>query len=286
MGAYWFRHQKKGSYSDLTICGEKYVRDRIGKHRYMEMVTEGFQVTPGYIMMDINSPLETADSPIETASNYIKRGCTLLVVKHLVTSICHYREMYNHFLKRLESLPIPYMVAPVIPVHLLIPEMVRYFSRKGAPFLCVELECAEDLSSITWEWIVQAQSHRRIPLTIFVKDGENTSINYADLWSALCEQYGMIRLTDVQEDEWLTYQNLKDSGIYPNRGDFVYGAQADYNLYWEPKDSTFDEQGKFRYHNAVPDVTVISGRVVQVNQTLVDNHSKQHVRINVHKHFV
>ncbi|TGB04538.1 hypothetical protein [Halobacillus salinus] len=286
MGAYWFLDQDANRRPEFTVHGSKFSRDRVGGVRYVEMITEGFTITPGFIMLDTKEPLEQASSPNETAENYIKRGCTLLVVKHLVTSIRHYREKYDHFLKTLESLPVPFMVTPVIPAHLLNPEMVRYFSRKGSPFLCVEVQCPEDLDSLKWEWIVQAQSHRRIPLTIFVKDGENTSVNYTDLWSQRCEQYGMIRLTDVQEDEWLTFQNLKDSGIYPNRGAFVYGGQADYNLFRKGGGSTFDEQDKFRYHNAVPDVTVIGGRIVQVQQQVIDHRSKQHVRVNVHKHFV
>ncbi|MCA0970355.1 hypothetical protein LCM20_07120 [Halobacillus litoralis] len=286
MGAYWFIHQKEGTRSETTVYGNKYVRDRIGKMHYIQMDTSGFSVTPGHVMMDVNDPLEESAHPVQTSESYIKKGCTLLVVKHLVSSIRHYRELYDQLLKKLEPIPVPYMVTPVVPAHLLRPELVRYFSRKGAPFLCVEVKGPEELRSVTWEWIVQAQSHKRIPLTIIVKDGENTSVDYTDLWDALSRQYGIIRLTDIQEDEWLTSQNLRDSGIYPNRGDFIYGGCADYNLYRQEEGSTFDEEDDFRYHNAVPDVTVVSGKVVQVNQTLIDYTPQSHVKVNVHKHFV
>ena len=289
MGAYWFRKsfQEKTDHDlDVTVFDDRFVRDRIGTGRYVELETKGFVATPGHVMTDIHTPLQETDAIQDTAVKYIKRGCTLLVVKHLVSSLRHYREVYDQFTEKLNGLPLNYMVSPVVPSKILRPEMIRYFSRKGCPFLCIEVESEKDLYEISWEWMVQAQSHKRMPLTIFVKDRENTSFNYQELWSSVCKQYGIINLTDLQEDEWLTFQNLKDSGIYPKRGCFAAGGQADYNLYWVGEGSTFDEDTKFRYHDAVPNVTVMDGRVLQVNQTMVDQRPGSHVKVNIHKHFV
>ncbi|MBH0229580.1 hypothetical protein [Halobacillus yeomjeoni] len=288
MGAYWFKVEKDSQelFEEWTVYGQKFVRDRVGQEHYMYMDLSTFDVTPGLVFMDINHPLEGSPHPHQTAEEYIKRGCTLLLIQHLVSSIRHYREVYDSLLKKLEGLPLDYMIIPTVPAKIVRPEMVRYFARKGCPFLCIEVNNVTDFAHVSWEWLAQAQGHKRIPLTIFVKDSENTNENYPELWSSLCNRYDIIRLTDLQDDEVVSGQNLKDSGIFPHKGSFITGGQADYNLSLKQKVPLFDEQAKFRYHDAVPNVTVMNGKVKQVNQKVVDREPGSHLTVKVHKHFV
>ncbi|KHE67336.1 hypothetical protein [Halobacillus sp. BBL2006] len=285
MGAYWFR-DTEGIKREVSVCGEKFVRDRVGDALYRFMDTTGFYVTPGHIMIDSKDPLEDADSLILKSEEYIKRGCTLLLIQHLVTSIRHYRELYDFFLEKLRGISVDYMILPVIEAKVVQPEMVRFFSRRGCPFLCIVVKSEAELVEVKWEWLVQAQSHKRIPLTLIVKDQKNTSNNYLEMWSSLCKQYGIIGLTDLQDDEMVTAQNLKDSGIFPRKGGFLPGGQADYNLYSVDETLTFDEQGNFRYHNSVPKVTVMNGSIKQVNQNVMDHEPGSHIKVKIHKHFV
>lgn len=290
MGAYWFQGYVENEagvhFTELTVCEDKFVRDRVGKFPYKSMVVDDFAVAPGHVMVDCHEPIAHSAAPEVTSEEYIKRGCTLLLIQHLVTSLRHYRAHYDHFLARLARLPLDYMVLPVIPAKLIRPEMVRFFARKGCPFLCVEVHSLEEMSEVCWEWVVQAQSYKRVPLTLFVKDRGNTSNNYSEMWSSLCEQYGIIKLTDMQDDEVLTVQNMKDSGIYPRKGSIIPGGQADYNLYRITGIPTFDDPANFRYHNAVPNITVINGEVKQVDQKMVDCKPGNHIKVKIHKHFV
>ncbi|CDQ19506.1 hypothetical protein SAMN05192559_104267 [Halobacillus karajensis] len=290
MGAYWFQgyvESDTGPYfSECTVNKDKFVRDRIGKESYKYMVLDGFSISPGHVMLDRIHPIASSPSVKDTGNDYIKRGCTLLLTQHLVTSLRHYRAHYEYFLTLCKELPLDYMIVPVVPAKLLRPEMVRFFARKGSPFLCIEVGSRKEFDEVCWEWLAQAQSFKRMPLTLFVKDTENTSNNYSEMWSSLCEQYGIIKLTDVQDDEILSLQNLKDSGIYPIKGSIVPGGQADYNLYRMSKGPTFEEQEDFRYHNAVPNVTVMNGQVKQVDQKISDQKPGSHIKVKIHKHFV
>ncbi|WP_226579321.1 hypothetical protein [Halobacillus litoralis] len=290
MGAYWFQglieDDSESGFREFTVLKDKFVRDRIGRESYKYMALDGFRVTAGHVMMDRKEPLASSSTRMKTAENYIKRGCTLLLIQHLVTSLRHFRAHYDHFLNNLQWMPLDYMIIPVIPGKWVRPEMIRFFARKGSPFLCIEVQSKEELSGICWEWIVQAQAYKRMPLTLFVKDSGNTSNNYSEMWSSLSEQYGMIKLTDVQDDEVLSSQNLRDSGIYPGKGGMVPGGQADYNLYRIDQDRKFAEQGDFIYHSAVPNVTVMNGQVKQVNQKLIDRKPGSHRKVKIHKHFV
>ncbi|SFF61775.1 hypothetical protein SAMN05216353_103125 [Halobacillus alkaliphilus] len=290
MGAYSFsayvEKEGGGEVEERLVYGEKFVRNHSGSKPYVHMNTDGFFVTPGYVMLDNFEPISFSSTPEETAGNYIKRGCSLLLIQHLVTSIRHYRQLYDEFLNKLSGIPVNYMVVPVINAKLIKAEMVRFFARKGCPFLCIEVDLINDLKNVSWEWLVQAQAYKRIPLTIRVKDSENTSNNYSELWSSLSKQYGIIKLSELQDDEIVSFQNLKDSGIFPSRGRFTSGGQADYNLFWKIQHSLIDEQEKFIYHNPVPNVTIMNGQVKQVNQTLVDRKPGTHIQVKLHKHFV
>lgn len=290
MGAYWFRTNMEGvektALHELTVTQNHFTQNRTGAIPYLQMNTEGFVVTPGQVMMDVVEPLENAPSLKTTAETYIKRGCTLLIIQHLVNSLCHFRKHYDTFLTELCGLPVDYMIAPIIPAPIVRPEMIRFFSRRGCPFLCIQVEKKEELSSIKWEWIVQAQSYKRMPVTLIVKDSENTYDNYSELWSSICEQYGIIKLSDLQDDNILSLQNIKDSGIFPQRGAFQTGGFADYNLYLRCEGAIFDEQQNIRYHDSVPNVTVSRGLVKQVNQTIIDESAGSHVKVGIHKHFV
>ncbi|MGP4075316.1 hypothetical protein [Halobacillus sp. K22] len=290
MGAYWFsayvEKEGGGERGEWLVCGEKFVRNRAGTKPYVRMNTDGFIAMPGYVMLDILEPISFSSTPEDTAENYIKRGCSLLLIQHLVTSLRDYRHHYDEFLNKISGIPVNYMVVPVINAKLVKAEMVRFFARKGCPFLCIDVDSTQDLKDVSWDWLVQAQAHKRIPLTIRVKDSENTSNNYSEIWSLLSMQYGIIKLSELQDDEIVSFQNLKDSGIFPNRGSFTSGGQADYNLFRKAQRSKFDEQEKFIYHNPVPSVTIVNGQVKQVNQTLVDRKPGTHIQVRLHKHFV
>ncbi|RWZ60274.1 hypothetical protein EQV77_02990 [Halobacillus fulvus] len=286
MGVYWFRTNTGGAPQEITVRDSSFATKVADPFKMMEMNVDDFVVEPGYVMMDVHERIETSSCIITSVEAYIKRGCTLLLVQHLVTSLCWYREQYEQFLERIQSPGLEYMIIPVVPVHLLKPEVVRFFSRKGCPFLCVKVSNADDLFAVKWEWIVQAQGYKRIPFTMIVKDLENTSNNYAELWSKVCDQYGIIKLTDLQDDEILSFQNLKDSGIFPKQGGIISGGSADYNLFYTGRGRGVDDEPHFLYHDSVPDVTISKGRILQVNQIVSKDVKGTHRKVSFHKHFV
>ncbi|QHT46863.1 hypothetical protein M662_10290 [Bacillus sp. SB49] len=291
MGAYWFsgyvkRAKGPPEQEEWAVNQAKFTKNRTGPLSYRQLDVKDFLITPGRVRIDREERIETSSSPYATAESYIKRGCTLLLTQHLVTSLRHYKVQYEQFLKKLRKLPVNFMVLPVVPVKLLRPEVIRFFSRKGSPFLCIRIKSREELLDVCWEWIVQAQSYRRMPLSLMVEEGRDASNFYEELWSSLTRQYGMIKLTDISDGEEVSVQNLRDSGIYPLRGDLLSGGSADYNLYYRKSVQTFDDDDDFRYHDSVPDVTVMNGSVVQVQQNIVPHTPGTHIKVKIHKHFV
>ncbi|UOQ42718.1 hypothetical protein MUN89_12130 [Halobacillus salinarum] len=290
MGAYCFstflEEEDQCKIGELTVNKDRFVREVIGQAKVGKMNSEGFFVSPGHVMIDFNSPVWCSSSIQDTCEHYIQRGCTLLLLQHPVSSIRRFRADYAAFLEQLPKLPVDFMIVPVIPSAFVKPDMVRFFAKEGCPFIQIELDSAEDVQDVPWGWLTQAQSYKRIPLTVTLRSEENSTYLLNYLWPEICKQYGIIKLSDIQEAELLTKQNLRDTGIYPNKGGFRPGGYADYNLYWQPENKIFDGEDPFIYHNAIPDVTIMRGKVIQVQQQVEPTASGEYQRITVYQHFV
>ncbi|WP_173916304.1 hypothetical protein [Halobacillus sp. Marseille-Q1614] len=250
------------------------------------MNVDQFVVTPGYVLLDKAEPVSRSPSPEDLCADYIRRGCTLLLVQPPVCSNNYYRQEYECLLEKLKGLPVDFMVVPSVDSQVLHAGMVRYFAREKCPFIIVETEDMDALEDVAWGWISQAQCYKRIPLTFNVKNRRNTETNCERLWVNLCDNYGIIRLTDTIEDGALTLKNLKDSGIYPYKGALSSQAYADYNLYRRNQEELVDEDGYFLYHEAVPSVTVMRGELLQTDQIIETNTSGRHMTSSIYQHFV
>ncbi|MFQ3542988.1 hypothetical protein Q7A53_02800 [Halobacillus rhizosphaerae] len=290
MGAYWFSsfmdEGEQFRFGELIVHEDHFIRDAIGQGHLRKMNSDGFIAAPGYVMVDYAAPISTSSSRITACEDYIRRGCTQLLIQHPVNSIRRYRTIYHSFLAELGQLPVDYMIVPVITSSLVTPDMIRFFARERCPFIQIELDTAVDLEEVAWEWLVQAQSLLRIPFSIVVKKEENSEYIINHLWPKKCAQYGMIKLTDPQLEERVTPQNLRDTGIFPNKGGFKPGGYADYNLFWQEEDQIVDGQDQFIYHGAVPDITVMRGMVLQVNQEVTANYQGKQQKVSIYKHFV
>ncbi|MFC7060446.1 hypothetical protein [Halobacillus seohaensis] len=291
MGAYWFHgtmfEGDQTKYGELFVNGDKFNKpSQQLNEQVVNMGIDRFIVAPGQVMVDTCIPLSRSPSPLEDCTSYIKKGCTLLLVQQFIYTNRHYRMEYEQLVKKMSDLAIDFMIVPRISSHVLQPEMIRFYARQKSPFIIVSVENLEDLQDIPWGWMVQAQCNRRIPFTYSVKKRRNSEMNYERFWTNICTKYGIIKLTNPIKDGLLTLNNIKDTGIYPYKGALTDSAFADYNLYERNVDELVDEGGYFLYHDAIPNVTVMRGQLLQINQKLESLTKGIHFKSSIYKHFV
>ncbi len=123
-------------------------------------------------------------------------------------------------------------------------------------------------------------------LTYSVKNRRNSEMNNERFWTNLINNYGIIGLSQPIGEERLTFQNLKDSGIYPYKGTLRAGAYADYNLYEKISNDLIDEEGFFLYDEAVPVATVMRGYLTQIRQIAEPYCTGIFFKSSIYKHFV
>ncbi|MFD1018480.1 hypothetical protein [Thalassobacillus hwangdonensis] len=291
MGAYYFFQKlwedKQWSESEIRVEGERFVRSYSGKEPVVEMDLSALQVTPGNVFVDTSCSVYHSPDRQSIAQAYLKKGCTLLIIPLPISSSMEYKHKYHTFLTTLEDFPLDYMVAPLFPPRLLDAAAIRYFGRQKCPIILVGIERVSDMEGIGWEWFVQAQSHSRIPISPLINE---KNVDYQKLWSAwkaLASSCEMITLEDRIGVDPLPFRTLRQTGIYPYKGAFIAGGYADYNLYLHHEAELIDDCEEFSYHDAIPNVTIMNGKVLMINQKMSEENVRgRHLTVSIPKHFL
>ncbi|GGF09451.1 hypothetical protein GCM10010954_04870 [Halobacillus andaensis] len=290
MRAHWFHgtiyEDSHSFYGELFVDHDKFKDPSEAYGHILNVNVNKFIIAPGHVMLDTSFPLSRSPSHVSQCYEYMKKGCTLLLIQLFIYTRKHFKKEYEQMQNFLKDLPLDYMIVPRISSHVLHPEMIRYFALEKAPFIIVHAESTEQLEDVAWGWIAQAQSHRRIPLTYSVKNSRNSEMNNERFWTTLTHNYGIIKLSQPITNGRLTLQNMKDTGIYPYKGTLRTHAYADYNLYEKTSIELIDEEENFLYHEPVPAITVMRGRPIQVQQKVEPNTKGIFFKSSIYKHFV
>ncbi|MBM7552472.1 hypothetical protein [Thalassobacillus pellis] len=291
MGAYYFYqhtwNNENWRKKELMVEEGLFVRRFRPAQSPFELNLDAFHVAPGFVFVDIAYPLYTSLAKVQLGEEYMKRGCTLLIVQLPIRSSLQYKNKYEAFLQQLKELPVDYMVAPVIPPQILQPAMVRYFGLMKCPFILFEADKARELKEVAWEWLAQAQGYSRIPIApLFSPEAEDFQ-KMDMIWKKIVDHCGMITLNDPITDLPLSSRNLRISGIYPAKGALVPGGFGDFNLFLHDGSKVIDDPEEFSYHGSVPNATILRGRVVQASQKLTGKEMKgTHLKVSIPKHFL
>ncbi|QDP40454.1 hypothetical protein [Radiobacillus deserti] len=294
MGAYYFYSDyvlEDGMWKSKSVHIENGLFTRSFKNMegIQEIHVEDFWIGPGKVYVDIEEPVFHALSPETVAQKYLYRGCTLLLCQLPIRSSISYKKRFRAFKENLVNLPIDHMVVPTIPVRILRPHHIKYFGRMKVPFIGVELACSEDLNSVKWEWIREAQQFSQTPIILFRRDRKE-GLDSKELfkeWKELCRIHSIVTLQDPVREFPLTKHALRVTGISPGKGELIENGCADYNLFQREKEPIIDEDSHFRYHKSIPIVTVCRGQVVKENH-LVNTEKMQgeYMEVSIPRHFI
>lgn len=265
----------------------RFIRTLSNKRSTLEMDVSNLWIGPGKVYLDTEDPLYAQLDYENVVNKYIYRGCTLLICQMPVKNKSTYRNDFMKFKRNLTSLAVDYMIAPRIPAGTLQPDHVRYFARKKVPFLLVEAFTNEELINVKWQWIKDAQSLTGIPLVLTTNEATRTKKDKLQLWKKLCAEFDIKTIDDEISDYPLSKKVLRTTGISPYKGEIVQHGCADYNLFENDKTGFIDEDTKFRYHKAIPVITVLNGDIIKTNHLVHANAGLGIYRqVSIPQHFV
>ncbi|SDL66671.1 hypothetical protein [Sediminibacillus halophilus] len=291
MGAYYFYNEyvydEDGWQSKSMIVEDgKFTRRINDKAPAREMNTKQFWVGPGKVYLDIEEPFYQQASLEVNLRKFIYRGCTLLLCQLPIRSHSNYKRNFASFQKKLTESPIDYMIVPRIPLSQIRPEMVRFFGRQKVPFILVEQDPVKEVQKIKWEWIHQAQSLTKIPLFMLSSSKRNHR-QQSTCWPSVAPELDLTLVNPSELELPLPKKLLRKTGISPYKGELIPHASADYNLFLFQENQSIDEPHNFRYHKAIPEVTVAKGKVIKVNHIVKCRKGNgMYKKVSIPGHFV
>ncbi|WP_028783028.1 hypothetical protein [Thalassobacillus devorans] len=291
MGAYYFYqrtwHKDEWMNKEVLVEEDRFVRRFLAASHPMELNVDAFHITPGYVMVDVATPLYPSADKMTLSFDYLKRGCTLLIVQLPIKTSHLFKEKYESFCRMLAGLPLDYMITPVVAPRLLTPAMVRFFGMQKVPFILFEGTDEKVYEEVAWEWLAQAQSYSRTPIAPLVSPQKENHPKVYTEWNKIVEHCDMITLQDPVTDLPLTSKNLRRAGIYPYKGELVPGGQADFNMHLHNGDTLIDDPAEISYYGSVPDITIKDGNVIQIHQQILNEKvTGMHRKVSIPMHFV
>jgi hypothetical protein len=199
----------------------------------MKMSMNGLKMIPGFITSLRNVNTLRREEVKLRIHEKVKQGTTTLLASAKINCI---REA-DHELKKtrhqLISSPIDYCIGLSTTPERLNPEMVRYCRKKKIAFIELECEHFNQLQSVIWERIVEANFPYRA--VIIVKFPEKTEEKlrrvWQEKWNILAQNKGIPTFSkELQEDDPIPLPYLKLLGVYPLKGGLFSGSDADYSL--------------------------------------------------------
>ncbi|MRH42409.1 hypothetical protein GH741_06895 [Aquibacillus halophilus] len=292
MGVYYFRsdyvfEEDKWISKSIQVENERIVITQINKQRTIEMNVDKFWIGPGKVYIDYEEPLYDRKFVDNTVNKYIYRGCTLLICQLPIRSYIHFKRKFEQFREHLSSLPIDYMIVPRIPTHLLQPDIIKFFGTKKMPFVLIDTNSKHELLKVKWEWLESAQYFSGIPFVLHKDGSKNKRKELTSTWSSICKKYRINTIEENISEYPLSKETLRQTGISPFKGEFLHQSSADYNLFEMDEIPSVDERPKFRYHKAIPVVTVSKGEVIKYNHLIHPEKAKGELKqVSIPNHFI
>ncbi|MFC0523161.1 hypothetical protein ACFFGV_06065 [Pontibacillus salicampi] len=270
----------------IGVEGEKWCNPFSQLTTTMELNTVPFWVSPGKVYVDVEFPLYRTEYFIPIVRRYLYRGCTTLIVQVPIITEKNLQQTFYSHLEQLDGIALDYMAVPRVSLTKLSTSMVLFFGRHKIPFIIVEVTDKKQLLEKEWQWIAQAQHPSFIPIVPVFSFNDSSSFSYKE-WLTLMEEHQVRTLPSPITEEPLSLENLKATGIFPTKGEFIYQGDADYNIYpaYEQQEQIEGNEQMF-YHKAIPYVTVIRGQVIRAHLELDDyNGYGKYQTISIPNHF-
>lgn len=227
------RREKVIQIEDRSI---RYYDKALSQKNIISLDTSTFQVFPGKVTMDTEISEEFLNGHgLSYSKRLLLSGYSAFI--HIID--INYERHTNSLLEKsraaLKKCPIDYIFSVRVPLKKLTPSWVRLLKKQSISLICIQLSANESLFEIYWERILEAAFPKRM---MFILDSQTTEGNEKDYaricgqWSKLINRFQINSYVDVPiPGEELPLLFLKRLGLYPYKGSFDSGSDADYFMF-------------------------------------------------------
>ncbi len=226
----------------------RYVNESFRKWIGMRVSMAGTIMMNGRVML-ANSLLrcETVDVFHEEQMQLLKKGCTTFAVAPDLYYENNFESVFQRAKHRLINSTLDFIIGCTIPVRLLKPRFIQKCQKRRIPFLRIAIDQREQLDAIPWAYL--STLLLSYPIVLIPKTDEQEILQR---WFDYCDRYQIHTSKPIDDYEVWDKSLLQKVGLYPKKGAFLVGSNADYLLFPE-NEIDLDE----------PAIVIIRGKIVK-----------------------
>lgn len=245
-----------------------YVNKQMDRLSFLRMRTDGFFLTPGFIMNDFDVTIGTDYLAFkERMIHLINEGCTTVISYFEVPFEKQFASRLKKARHSMINSTIDYMLGVKIPSRILTTTIIQKCKREKVPILLVALSHVDELNDIPWQWLKEAMMTYQL---LIIPSWEHLSLTkrqakyVMDCWREISAYNRIPTIYDFPEHlQRLGKIHAQKIGLYPKKGDFKAGSDVDYNLFKMNNETTYEETNLVK-----PDVVVLRGRVLKAGSKI------------------
>lgn len=238
----------------IQFCSES-----VGEQNVIEMDTSKFNVYAGKVKVDEDVGFAFQNGQ---GISYVKRMLLFGYSSFIYIVDLEYESLTERLIEEarqhLASCPVDFVLAVRVPLVRLRPSWIRKIKQLSIPLIYINIDSAQDLVQAPWQRYLEASFPIRI---MFLLDLHQSRLSVKEqqsvsqVWERIVRHWRMNSYFHVSKrEEGLPLLFLKRLGMYPLKGSFDSGSNADYFMYAKEKKS-----------NSIvfPEIIVLSGEVIK-----------------------
>lgn len=262
--------------SSLLIENDQIAAKKTNFKHYnlMKMNTDGFIMTPSFVLFDPNIPLKASYQELRKylTEQFLLKGSTTLITNISVSFERELPQKINDVKTSLISSSVDFLICVKIPLRLLTTSFIRKCKREKIPAIFLELDGPEQLDTIPWSWIKEAMfPYNSILIPIITNPSKKEAKGVLSKWKVRMESEKIpVLFEELAEREPLSIPILNKIGLYPQKSSLLQGTEISYNLFLNNGEiKNVDEARLFHYHCDRLVVTVHKGKVIRAGEEVL-----------------
>ncbi|WP_177174138.1 hypothetical protein [Salipaludibacillus aurantiacus] len=226
----------------------------------MQVITKPFKVKPGHVTFEKEAAEWFDDN---YGPSYIKRmllsGFSTFIRILPITYETDTEDVFKKARFQLKDCPVNYIYAPRVSLRRLTPSWVRKLKKMAVPVILFYVETKEEIEKTRWQRLLEAAFPLRL---MFIFDCKHSALSNSDekyarsKWEKTVKNLRINSFFYLPEPgEEVSRLLLQRIGLYPKKGSFDSGSDADYFLYFNEK--------KEAEHILLPEIIILKGKVVK-----------------------
>lgn len=242
------------------------------RYKSLRINVSSYFMTPGHIFCEYELS-QTSNLPIykERLQTLIKKGCTTVIVPCNIRYESEFQQKIKEARHSMINSTIDYVIGVHLPLEKLTPTTIRLCKRYNLPFIIVDVYEHDNIFSVPWGWLREAQYQYQVPIyPIWKSEDQKVVRQQMDDWQDATSANHIPTYMNFPTNQIpLSKVVLKQIGLYPKKGELLIGNDIDYNLYiYRDSELGVDEKNKLDYHKINPIITVHKGRLLRVEDEM------------------